>query len=201
MGPLVRERSAPGAEDRGLVRRVLAGELEARERLTERLACVRHFLLARNHRSSRPLPREDLEEVAQEARFFVWKGLRHFRGDARLETWIHAITMRLFVRHAQRRNRRITLECALEASSMESRADPGPPSPRSLESYLRLLTEQQGRVLWLRFGWGLGWRDIAVELGITVPTAKKHYQRGLESLRRFVPPPEAGESADEGGPR
>src|SRR5690349_10039565 len=48
---------------------------------------------------------EDARDVVQEAYLRAWKGLRRFRGDAQLSTWLYRITANTAYTHVKRRSR------------------------------------------------------------------------------------------------
>ena len=83
------------------------------------------------------VPPEEREDACQEVFVAVYRSLTHFRGDARLSTWIYRIAARYASRAARRRRVRTML------SSMLLREPLPPPSPDASErtERLRMLDE------------------------------------------------------------
>src|SRR5215467_7460162 len=48
---------------------------------------------------------EDARDVVQETYLRAWKGIRRFRGDAALSTWLYRITANASYSHVERRKR------------------------------------------------------------------------------------------------
>src|ERR1043166_1010223 len=46
---------------------------------------------------------EDARDVVQDAYLRAWKGLRRFRGDAKLSTWLYRITANTAYTHVKKR--------------------------------------------------------------------------------------------------
>ena len=69
------------------------------------------------------VPPEEREDACQEVFVAVYRSLAHFRGDARLSTWIYRIAARYAARAARRRRVRTLL------SNLLLREPLPPPSP------------------------------------------------------------------------
>jgi RNA polymerase sigma-70 factor (ECF subfamily) len=82
------------AEEDPLVARAAAGDATAFRALYERhrsdVARLAYRMLG---------PRADLEDVIQEVFVQVFKSLRDFRGQARLSTWLHRVTVNVVLMH------------------------------------------------------------------------------------------------------
>ena len=60
----------------------------------------------------RLVPREDVEDVAQEVFLHVHRSLASFRGDARFSTWLHRLTLNIARMHLRRAKSRPKLSPA-----------------------------------------------------------------------------------------
>lgn len=100
-------RPAPAAQapddsqDRELVRRAKAGDLDAFDELVvryqERIYSLVYHMTS-NH--------EDAHDLAQEAFVKAWKALRNFKGDSSFYTWVYRIAVNHTLNHLKtRRNR------------------------------------------------------------------------------------------------
>jgi RNA polymerase sigma-70 factor (ECF subfamily) len=88
------------------------------------------------------VPPEEREDACQEVFVAVYRSLAHFRGDARLSTWIY----RIAARHSARAGRRRRVRSLL--SNLLLREPPPPPSPDPSEKSerLRVLDELVGKL-------------------------------------------------------
>lgn len=184
--------------------------LEATDHLlTQRCRAGRREALAELLRQHRPLVCRlarhlvgndgDVEDVVQDVLVAVVGGIRRFRGEARLTTWITSITVRTALRHAQSRRRRDERQSPLEAtsSSQEARAVAGADPVAAVEArdfadHLRAaiaeLPAPQRAVVVLRHVEGMELREIAQVLRTPVGTVKSRLHHARRALRRSMAP-------------
>jgi RNA polymerase sigma-70 factor (ECF subfamily) len=139
------------------------------------------------------------EELAQEVFLRVYRGLRFFRGESRLATWIYRIATNVIAE--ERRPTRpfhVSLD-ELTADGERPRIDPGVEdrsfSDLELQDRLRKAIEQlpvpyqvlvNGHYLE-----GLRYEDLSESLGLPMGTVKTHLHRAKRLLRRML---EGGEA-------
>lgn len=132
-------------------------------------------------------------EVAQQALIRAWRALPDFRGDARLSTWLHRIT----VNTAWSRRRHLRRRSTLPLELAEARpADPGPADPEvageiaelrgSLGRALGALPVEARAVVVMKDVLGLSHSEIAGTLDISVPAAKVRLHRAHRRLRELL---------------
>lgn len=137
--------------------------------------------------------REEAEEVLQTTYVKVLDGGARFDGRSTLRTWLFAVIRRTA---AERRRRRWLRALTLERW-LRRRPDPAPdPDPeslagqseagRSLRAALSALPGRQRELLHLVFYQDLTLEEAAAVLGISVGSARTHYHRGKERLRRML---------------
>ncbi|MEM9183379.1 MAG: sigma-70 family RNA polymerase sigma factor [Pseudomonadota bacterium] len=100
----------------------------------------------------------DAEDISQETFLAVFRGLKSFRGDALISTWIYRITVRVATRWLARRGP------VREPSFTEGRADA--PIPIDLNSALQRLPVTSRMIIGLVAVEGLSHREVAELLGI-----------------------------------
>jgi RNA polymerase sigma-70 factor, ECF subfamily len=139
----------------------------------------------------------EAEEVAQEAFLRAHGGLAEFRGDARLSTWLYAITSRLCLtrlasgehRMARRRSDTIEMLAAREGD------EPGGDLERNereaaLHRAIAELPEDRRLVVVLRDLEGLSYEEIAAALGLELGTVRSRLHRARldlkEKLERYL---------------
>lgn len=138
----------------------------------------------------------EAQEVAQEAFLRAHRGLAEFRGDAKLSTWLYAITSRLCLNRlatAERRQHRQGEEtlmrlpggerpdAAVERSELET----------ALHRAIAELPEERRIVVVLRDLEGLAYEEIAEVLDLELGTVRSRLHRARadlkEKLERFLP--------------
>ncbi len=141
---------------------------------------------------------EDARDVAQDAYLRAYKGLKHFRGDARFSTWMYRITANCASTALVRRSRNGSHEPLPDEdatpdvrpeSNPESMAEAGALRDR-MTAALAELSPPLRSVVVLRDIYDLPHEAIASELGITEAAAKVRLHRARRKLReRLFPLP------------
>lgn len=175
-------------DERPLVESLRRGEPEAFERL----------VLAYQHRvfsiALRMLAdRGEAEEVAQEVFLRVHRSIRDFRGEARLSTWLYAITSRLSLNRLRspRRARRVG-EAALMRMA-DAQPNPGATLEASeveaaLHRAIGELDDEQRIVVVLRDLHGLAYEEIAAVLDLPLGTVRSRLHRARMELKARLEP-------------
>jgi RNA polymerase sigma-70 factor (ECF subfamily) len=139
----------------------------------------------------------EAEEMAQEAFVRAHRALGDFRGDAKLSTWLYAITSRLCLNRLASGERRLTRQ-GEDALLRLSDAGPRPDvalERRELETALGRaiaeLPEDRRIVVVLRDIEGLSYEEIAQVLELELGTVRSRLHRARadlkEKLERFLP--------------
>ena len=182
--------------DAELVRRFLAGDepafVEITTRYREKIFSVAISLL-RN--------RADAEEIVQDTFVRAYRGLKNFRGDSSLATWLHRIAVNLsrnrywfFYRRA--RHATLSLDCPItddnsaDFSELIATEDPSPARAATATEFSALVTtcmEQlepsHREILTLRTILNRSYSEIASALGIEEGTVKSRIARARGRLR------------------
>ncbi|MEQ8857606.1 MAG: RNA polymerase sigma factor [Pseudomonadales bacterium] len=144
------------------------------ERLHE--ACFAWALLLTDH------DRSAAEDVLQQAYLLVVSGRARFRERSSLKTWLFGV-LRNVARRAHRR-RRLYRMLALRLDTAEEPEEPGEPADPRLQSALAELPPRQRELLGLVFYADLSIEQAAAVLGISIGSARTHYHRAKQNLRR-----------------
>ena len=166
-----------GAPDHDILAGCQQGDRTAWRALYDRYAPIVHRFLA-----TFGVPPEEREDACQEVFVAVYRSLTHFRGDARLSTWIYRIAARYASRAARRRRVRTML------SNLLLREPPPPPSPdaserterlRMLDELIAKLSPKKKRVLVLFEIEGLPIEEVAqiAECPENTAWSRLHYAR------------------------
>ena len=130
-------------------------------------------------------------DVAQETLIRAWRALPKFRGDAKLSTWLHRITVNTAWTHKQRarRHQGASIEDHLELAAPIDSAHPEfAGEVLELRGRLRLaldrLPEGQREVVVMKDVYGWSHAEIAEAMGISVTAAKVRLHRARARLAR-----------------
>lgn len=187
------------AEDAELVRRFLRGDESAFNRIVarhrEKIYAVVMGVLRNPH---------DAEEIVQDTFIRAHRGLKNFRGDSSLATWLHHVAVNLARNrywYFQRRKRHATmsLDCPIGEDGTANLADfmsseeSGPARERMHTEFVELVTacmEQlpaaQREILALRNRLNRSYDEIATALQIEVGTVKSRIARARGQLRSLM---------------
>ena len=173
------------ADDRALVKLCLAGERNAfdvivgRHRRQVYQLCYRYV---GNH--------EDAADLAQDAFIRAFKGLKGFKGDASLATWLYRIAVNVCLnRLALKTPRPEPLEPADRADVRLERADVAmirAERAAEVRAAVRQLPPKQRATLILRIYHDLPHDEIAGILGSSVGAAKANLFHALANLKKLL---------------
>lgn len=179
----------PQTTDIDLAQRIAAGDHEALRTLMRRYNQTLY-------RTARGVLRNDgeAEDVVQEAYLLAYRGIRDFRGEARLSTWLIRIVVNLAIRRKQRQHRTDAI-FADDAADEETR-DMGENNPRTpeteasngelrqlLEAHIDRLPDMYREVFVLRGVEELSVEETAEILGIPEATVRTRFFRARHLLR------------------
>lgn len=186
----MREESA--GDGPGLIERLRAGDARAFEELV-RTYQHRVFGVALRMLGNRA----EAEEAAQEVFLRVHRAIGDFRGEAKLSTWLYAITSRLCLTRLGAGERRLARHGEETLVRLRNgHADPAAEVERSeLEAALHRaiaeLPEERRVVVVLRDLEGLAYEEIAEALNLPVGTVRSRLHRARmdlkDKLERFFP--------------
>jgi RNA polymerase sigma-70 factor (ECF subfamily) len=173
------------ADDRTLVDLSLAGERSAFDVIVERHRRQVYQLCYRyvgNH--------EDAADLAQDAFIRAFKGLRGFKGESTLATWLYRIAVNVCLnRLALKTPRSEPLEPAERADVSAERPDAAlirGERAAQVRAAIRQLPPKQRATLILRIYHDLPHEEIARTLGSSVGAAKANLFHALANLKKLL---------------
>jgi RNA polymerase sigma-70 factor (ECF subfamily) len=134
--------------------------------------------------------RSEAEDVLQTSYLKVLDGRAAFASRSSFRTWLFGVIRRTAAEH-----RRWRALGRFRSGALTERADPSPDaattvmhseSSARLLATLTLLTERQRQLLHLVFYQDLTIGEAAAVLGISIGTARTHYERGKQRLRELL---------------
>ena len=137
--------------------------------------------------------RELAEDVLQTAYLRIVSGRARFGGKSSFKTWVFGV-IRMIARSEKRRawlwsSRHRRTDAALNVPDSASRADADVEDAERAERLTRALahlSDRQREVLQLAFYHDLTIEDAARVMGVSVGSARTHYDRGKKALARLL---------------
>ncbi len=173
------------AEDRVLVAAFLAGSQDAFQIIVTRhqravyQVCYR---FVRNH--------EDASDLAQDVFVRAFKGLKHFKGDSALTTWLYRVGVNCCLNRIAAR--RPDMEPLVEARHVDPRSDDPfralaqSEKATEVKRAIAQLPPRQRATLLLRVYQELSHKEIAGVLGGTVGATKVNFFHALRNVKRLL---------------
>lgn len=136
---------------------------------------------------------EEAEEVLQTSYLKVLAGSAHFGGQSQFKTWLFAV-----IRITAANERRLRFFRRFRLLRYEQRAEMRPAVERpdtaasrselhvQLRQALARMPQRQRQVLHLVFYHDLSLSEVASVLGISIGSARTHYERGKQTLREWL---------------
>jgi RNA polymerase sigma factor (sigma-70 family) len=138
--------------------------------------------------------RAEAEEVLQTVYLKILEGKACFRGEASLKTWLFAVIRKTAIgEHRKNLLRKLrSSDGSEQARTQVSQADePGLAYEKSetqalFQTALKSLPRRQREALHLVFYQDLSLSEAAVVMGISIGSARQHYERGKKRLRESL---------------
>ena len=134
---------------------------------------------------------EDARDVVQEVFLSAMRALRRFRGEAKLSTWFHRVTINAALDVGRKRSRRPVT--ALDAVPDRASDDPGPDEAaemaaraQAVHAALARISEDHRSVIVLHDLQGLDYAEVASALDVPVGTVKSRIHRARAELARLL---------------
>jgi RNA polymerase sigma-70 factor (ECF subfamily) len=133
------------------------------------------------------------EEVLQTVYLKIFEGKARFRGDSSLKTWLFAVIRKTAIgEHRKHLLRQLTWSNPAEQEKQVSATDePGVAFEKSetqarFQAALKTLPRRQREALHLVFYQDLSLSEAADVMGISIGSARQHYERGKKRLRESL---------------
>jgi RNA polymerase sigma-70 factor (ECF subfamily) len=134
---------------------------------------------------------DDADEVLQNTFIKIFKGIKNFRGDAKLYTWLYRIATNECITFLKKKKKHATVELDSEDSSIADslKADSYFDEDNAtfvLQQALEVLPEKQKQVFVLRYFDELPYKDISAMLNTSVGGLKASYHHAVKKIEAFV---------------
>lgn len=133
---------------------------------------------------------EDANDLLQNTFMKAWSNIEHFRGDARLGTWLYKIAVNETLSHLDRERRRRGLSLddqeAAIINTIEADTDiDGDALAQKLRKAIAMLPEKQRLVFNMRYYDEMRYDDISAVLGTSVGALKASYHLAVKKIEQF----------------
>jgi RNA polymerase sigma factor (sigma-70 family) len=141
----------------------------------------------------------EAEEVLQSVYLKILEGEACYRGECKLQTWLFSVIRKTAI--SERRKALVrtfaNIPNGLSSTDVEPRIDPDAELERSeIQQRFRLALEnlprRQRETLHLVFYQDLSLREAAEVMGVSIGSARRHYERGKQRLRKALDAEEVG---------
>ena len=143
---------------------------------------------------------QDALDLAQEAFFNAWRGLKFFKGDSSFSTWVYRLASNACIDHLRRKKRRQDISAPMPVVDEEDDRPPDIPDERyapeqvleqkqlrqAVAEGLDRLSDEHRQVLIMRELDGLSYQEIGQVLGLEAGTVKSRIARARLSLRKIL---------------
>ncbi len=134
---------------------------------------------------------EDANDVVQNTFMKVYKGIKNFKGNAKLYTWLYRIATNEALTFLQKKKRRPTTSLESEDNHLANqlKADvyfDGNEIQRKLQLALDILPEKQRLVFNMRYFDEMPYKDISAVLGTSVGGLKASYHHAVKKIEQFL---------------
>lgn len=137
------------------------------------------------------LSHEDCDDILQNVFIKIWQGLKEFRYESRLYTWMYRIATNEAINFLNEKKRKVygnaseiteMLENTLESDSWFS----GDEIQRELQKAVLKLTERQRLIFNMKYFDDMTYEDIAEILGVAVGTLKATYHNAVKKIEESM---------------
>ena len=135
---------------------------------------------------------EDVEDLAQDVFFKVYRSIHTFEGRSSLKTWLFSIATNTAKNELRKRSRRpAVIDRSLQELEMqlpdsdETRPQYAIPQQEVFQQAFTQLSPDEQKILLLKDARALTYEEIASQLNLSVSAAKMRVQRARLAMRKY----------------
>lgn len=134
---------------------------------------------------------QDADDVLQNAFVKIYQGIKHFKGESKLYTWLYRIAMNESITflHRQKRRKKI-LHTAFNDNKLKNNTESiffdTNKADLCLQKALATLPEKQREVFNLRYFEEMSYADMAELLGKSAGGLKAGYHHAVKKIERYI---------------
>ena len=139
------------------------------------------------------LDHDDTDDILQNVFLKAWQGLDHFRGDARLSTWLYRIANNETINFLQRQRRNVISlsdngNTDTERIEQQLESDPyfdGDETELQLQQAIQSLPPKQRQVFNMKYFQEMKYEEISAVLGTSIGALKASYHHAVQKITAF----------------
>lgn len=133
---------------------------------------------------------DDANDILQETFLKAWSSIEHFRGDAKLSTWLYKIAVNESISHLARERKRLNISIDQEESMLINMIEAdehidGDALALELRKAIATLPEKQRLVFNMRYYDEMKYDQIAEILGTSVGALKASYHIAVKKIEQY----------------
>jgi RNA polymerase sigma-70 factor (ECF subfamily) len=137
------------------------------------------------------LSHDDANDLLQNTFIKAWTNIEHFRGDAKLSTWLYRIALNECLTFLARQRTMNTVSIDSDDSAVFSRLESdtyfsGDKAQLALQQALLTLPEKQRMVFNLKYFQEMKYEEISEIFGTTVGALKASYHHAVKKVEKFL---------------
>ena len=132
---------------------------------------------------------EDTDDILQDVFVKAWKGLKNFRGDAQLYTWLYRIASNESMTFLSKNSKRQTFSLENTVNYQAGEAIDGPDGDlilQKLQKALQILPDKQRLVFNMRYYDEMPYQQISDILGTSVGALKASYHHAAIKIEKYL---------------
>jgi RNA polymerase sigma-70 factor (ECF subfamily) len=130
---------------------------------------------------------DDTNDVLQNTLINAWKGLRFFKGEAEISTWLYRIATNESLQYLRRKKMRNLIYFKFRTPEISTTIDfASDKAHEKLTEALMLLTIKQRTVFGLRYFNELPYSEIAKVLQVAEGTVKAVYHQSVKKIEKYL---------------
>jgi RNA polymerase sigma-70 factor (ECF subfamily) len=133
----------------------------------------------------------DADDVLQDVFVKAWKGLKNFRGDSALYSWLYRIGTNECITFMKKRQKNLSISIHDDENgyeeTIEAKGDIDTVKTLELlQNALDTLPEKQKQVFCLRYYDELSYKEISEQLGTSVGALKASYHHAVSKIQEYI---------------
>ena len=133
---------------------------------------------------------DDADDLLQDVLVKAWKGLKRFRADSAIYTWLYRIASNECITFLKKKNKAVVLSLNSDENKEEGKLKSdenidGIKLLATLQKALDTLPEKQRQVFCMRYYDEMTYQDISEKLGTTVGSLKASYHHAVIKVEKF----------------
>lgn len=136
------------------------------------------------------LSHEDADDLLQNTFIKAWNNLEHFRGEAKLSTWLYRIALNecLNFLNKQRAQKHLSIEESEANLLNQLESDPyfdGDQTQLLFEKAIQTLPEKQRIIFHLKYFQDMKYNEISEIMGTSIGALKASYHHAVKKIEEF----------------